>query len=81
MTSKQVDLSSYHKTYTDDRKMYEGNDYVDLRILGGLEIYTENNNKFLLISSNDPVLKYQRDLQDATIRRIQLEKELQILRR
>lgn len=81
MTSKQVDLSSYHKTYTDDRKMYEGNDYVDLRILGGLEIYAENNNKFLLISSNDPVLKYQRDLQDATIRRIQLEKELQILRR
>jgi hypothetical protein len=81
MTSKQVDLSSYYKTYTDDRKMYEGNDYTDLRILGGLDIYTENNNKFLRISSNDPVLKYQRELQDATIKRIQLEKELQILRR
>ena len=81
MTAKQVDLSSYYKTYTDDRKMYEGNDYVDLRILGGLEIYAENNDKFLLISGNDPVLKYQRELQDATIKRIQLEKELQILRR
>jgi hypothetical protein len=81
MTSKQVDLSSYYKTYTDDRKMYEGNDYTDLRILGGLDIYAENNNKFLRISSNDPVLKYQRELQDATMRRIQLEKELQILRR
>ena len=81
MTSKQVDLSSYYKSYTDDRKMYEGNDYTDLRILGGLEIYTENNNKFLALSGNDPVLRYQQEIQETRLKRIQLERELQILRR
>ena len=79
MTSKQVDLSSYYKSYTDDRKMYEGNDYTDLRILGGLEIYTDN--KYTLISGNDPVLRYQQEIQETRLKRIQLERELQILRR
>ena len=81
MTSKQVDLSSYYKVYKDTRKMYEGNDYQDLRILGGLDIYTENNNRFAKISSNDPVLRYQKDIEEARLKRIQLERELQILRR
>ena len=59
--------------------MYEGNDYTDLRILGGLEIYTDN--KYTLISGNDPVLRYQQEIQETRLKRIQLERELQILRR
>jgi len=40
--SKQPDISSYYKTYTDPRKIYEGNNYEDLRMLGGKQIYAEN---------------------------------------
>ena len=82
MEKQQVDISSYYKQYTDTRQLYEGNVYEDLRILEGydLEIY-QDNNKFLAISINDPVLKYQVNLQNAKQKRLQKEIELQILRR
>jgi hypothetical protein len=75
--SKQPDISSYYKTYTDPRKIYEGNNYQDLRMLGGKQIYAEN--KMVQVSQNDPLYIYQERIRQATLKRVILEKELKIL--
>ena len=81
MEAQQVDLSSYNKSYTDNRKIYEGNTYEDLRTLDeySKKIYNDNT-KFVAISINDPVRKYQEKLRDATIKRQMAERELRQLR-
>jgi hypothetical protein len=81
MEAQQVDLSSYNKSYTDNRKIYEGNTYEDLRTLDeySKKIYNDNT-KFVAISINDPVRKYQEKLRDATIKRQIAERELRQLR-
>ena len=76
--SKQPDISSYYKTYTDPRKIYEGNNYEDLRMLGGKQIYAEN--KFVQVAQNDPLYIYQERIRQATLNRVILEKELKELR-
>ena len=76
--SKQPDISSYYKTYTDPRKIYEGNDYQDLRMLGGKQIYAEN--KMVQVAQNDPLYIYQERIRQATLKRVILEKELNMLR-
>ncbi len=75
--SKQPDISSYYKTYTDPRRIYEGNDYQDLRMLGGKQIYAEN--KMVQVAQNDPLYIYQERIRQATLKRVILEKELRIL--
>ena len=75
--SKQPDISSYYKTYTDPRKIYEGNNYQDLRMLGGKQIYAEN--KMIQVAQNDPLYIYQERIRQATLKRVILEKELRIL--
>ena len=79
--AQQVDLSSYNKSYTDNRKIYEGNTYEDLRTLDeySKKIYNDNT-KFVAISINDPVRNYQEKLRDATIKRQMAERELRQLR-
>ena len=79
--AQQVDLSSYNKSYTDNRKIYEGNTYEDLRTLDeySKKIYNDNT-KFVAISMNDPVRNYQEKLRDATIKRQMAERELRQLR-
>ena len=82
MEKQQVDISSYYKQYTDNRQLYDTNVYEDLRILEGYDIQIyENNNKFVAISMNDPVLKYQINFQRAQQNRILKERELEVLRR
>lgn len=75
--SKQPDISSYYKTYTDPRKIYEGNNYQDLRMLGGKQIYAEN--KMVQVAQNDPLYIYQERIRQATLKRVILEEELKIL--
>jgi len=79
--AQQVDLSSYNKSYTDNRKIYEGNTYEDFRTLDeySKKIYNDST-KFVAISMNDPVRKYQEKLRDATIKRQMAERELRQLR-
>ncbi len=79
--AQQVDLSSYNKSYTDNRKIYEGNTYEDLRTLDeySKKIYNDNT-KFVAISINDPVRNYQEKLRNATIKRQMAERELRQLR-
>ena len=79
--AQQVDLSSYNKSYTDNRKIYEGNTYEDLRTLDeySKKIYNDNS-KFVAISMNDPVKDYQNKLRNATIQRQMAERELRQLR-
>jgi hypothetical protein len=81
MEAQQVDLSSYNKSYTDNRKIYEGNTYEDLRTLDeyNKKIYNDNT-KFVAISMNDPVKDYQNKLRNATIQRQIAERELKQLR-
>ena len=71
MVQEQVDLSSYNKAYVDNRKIYEGNTYEDLRTLDeyGKKIYNDNTN-FVAISMNDPVKDYQNNLRNATIKNL-----------
>ena len=75
--SKQPDISSYYKTYTDPRKIYEGNNYQDLRMLGGKQIYAEN--KMVQVAQSDPLYIFQERIRQATLKRVILEKELRIL--
>ena len=79
--SQQVDLSSYNKSYTDNREIYKGNVYEDLRTLDeyNKKIYNDTN-KFVAISMNDPVKDYQNKLRNATIQRQIAERELKQLR-
>ena len=81
MVQEQVDLSSYNKAYVDNRKIYEGNTYEDLRTLDeyAKKIYNDNTN-FVAISMNDPVKDYQNNLRNATIKRKIAEQELRQLR-
>ena len=81
MVQEQVDLSSYNKAYVDNRKIYEGNTYEDLRTLDeyGKKIYNDDR-KFVAISMNDPVKDYQNNLRNATIKRQIAEQELRQLR-
>ena len=81
MVQEQVDLSSYNKAYVDNRKIYEGNTYEDLRTLDEYDkkIYNDNTN-FVAISMNDPVKDYQNNLRNATIKRKIAEQELRQLR-
>ena len=78
---QQVDISSYYKQYTDNRAIYEGNTYEDLRTLDEYtkKIYTDNK-KFMAISMNDPVKDYQNKLRNATIKRQIAEQELRKIR-
>ena len=81
MVQEQVDLSSYNKAYVDNRKIYEGNTYEDLRTLDeySKKIYNDDR-KFVAISINDPVKDYQNNLRNATIKRKIAEQELRQLR-
>ena len=81
MVQEQVDLSSYNKAYVDNRKIYEGNTYEDLRTLDeyAKKIYNDDR-KFVAISMNDPVKDYQNNLRNATIKRQIAEQELRQLR-
>ena len=81
MVQEQVDLSSYNKAYVDNRKIYEGNTYEDLRTLDeySKKIYNDDR-KFVAISMNDPVKDYQNNLRNATIKRKIAEQELRQLR-
>ena len=81
MEAQQVDLSSYNKSYTDNRKIYEGNTYEDLRTLDeySKKIYNDSS-KFVAISMNDPVKDYQNKLRNATIQRQIAEQELRKIR-
>jgi len=81
MEAQQVDLSSYNKSYTDNREIYKGNVYEDLRTLDeyNKKIYNDTN-KFVAISMNDPVKDYQNKLRNATIQRQIAERELKQLR-
>ena len=81
MEKQQVDISSYYKQYTDNRAIYEGNTYEDLRTLTEYtkKIYTDNK-KFMAISMNDPVKDYQNKLRNATIKRQIAEQELRKMR-
>ena len=86
LTKNQADLSSYtnqNANLFDTRQLYQGNNYTDTRTLDeyAVDLYTEQNNKLVAMSSNDPVLKYQRNLRDAKLKRIQLEIELYNMRR
>ena len=86
LTQNQADLSSYtnqNANLFDVRQLYQGNNYTDTRTLDeyAVDVYTEQNNKLIAMSGNDPVLKYQREVENARLRRIQLERELEILRR
>jgi hypothetical protein len=86
LTKNQADLSSYtnqNANLFDTRQLYQGNNYTDTRTLDeyAVDVYTEQNAKLLAMSGNDPVLKYQQDLQDARLKRIQLETELYNMRR
>ena len=76
--SKQPDISAYYKSYTDPRKIYEGNNYQDLRMLGGQEIYQDN--KLINVAMNDPLYIYQEGIRQATLKRVILEKQLKKLR-
>ena len=76
--SKQPDISAYYKSYTDTRKIYDGNNYQDLRILGGKQIYSENS--MLQVAQSDPLYIYQERIRQATLKRVILEKELKMLR-
>jgi len=81
MEKQQVDISSYYKQYTDNRAIYEGNTYEDLRTLDEYtkKIYTDNK-KYAAISMNDPVKDYQNKLRNATIKRQIAEQELRKIR-
>ena len=86
LTKNQADLSSYtnqNANLFDTRQLYKGNNYTDTRTLDeyAVDVYTEQNAKLVAMSGNDPMLKYQQDLQDARLRRIQLETELYNMRR
>ena len=75
---QQVDLKSYYKSYTDNREIYKGNAYQDLR-----EIYKDQkiygNNTMVKVAMNDPVYKYQEGIRQATLKRVILEEELRRL--
>ena len=86
LTKNQADLSSYtnqNANLFDTRQLYQGNNYADTRTLDeyAVDVYTEQNAKFVAMSGNDPVLEYQRKVENARLKRIQLETELYHMRR
>ena len=84
MTKTEANISSYttkNANLFDNRQIYENKTYKDVLLLDEymFDIYSDDN-RFAQISGNDPVLKYQTELQDARIKRIQAEYELRKVR-
>ena len=84
MAKTQADISSYTKKNADlfdNREIYINKTYKDVVLLDEymIDIYS-NDNRFALISGNDPVLKYQNDLREVRIKRKQAEYELRKVR-
>jgi hypothetical protein len=84
MTKTQVNLGQYtnkNNEMYDNRQIYENKTYKDVVLLDEymVDIYTKDN-RVAQITMNDPVLKYQNDLREATFKRQQAERELKRLR-
>jgi len=84
MVKNEVNLSQYtnkNQQMFDNRKIYNNNNYNDVVLLDSymIDIYA-NDNRIAQITMNDPVLKYQNDLREATFKRQQAERELRKLR-
>ena len=84
MTKTQINLGQYtnkNNQMFDNRKIYENKTYNDVVLLDEymVSIYA-NDNRVAQITMNDPVLKYQNDLREATFKRQQAERELKKLR-
>ena len=84
MTKTQVNLGQYtnkNNEMYDNRQIYENKTYKDVVLLDEymVDIYTKDN-RVAQITMNDPVLKYQNDLREATFKRQQAERELKKLR-
>jgi len=84
MTKTQVNLGQYinkNNQMYDNRQIYENKTYKDVVLLDEymVSIYA-NDNRVAQITMNDPVLKYQNDLREATFKRQQAERELKRLR-
>ena len=84
MTKTQINLGQYtnkNNQMFDNRKIYENKTYNDVVLLDEymVSIYA-NDNRVAQITMNDPVLKYQNDLREATFKRQQAERELRKLR-
>lgn len=84
MTKTEANISSYttkNANLFDNRQIYENKTYKDVVLLDEymVDIYSDDN-RFAQISGNDPVLKYQNDLREATFKRQQAERELRKLR-
>ena len=84
MTKTQINLGQYtnkNNQMFDNRKIYENKTYNDVVLLDEymVSIYA-NDNRVAQITMNDPVLKYQNDLREATFKRQQAERELKRLR-
>ena len=84
MVKNEVNLSQYtnkNDQMFDNRKIYNNNNYNDVVLLDSymIDIYA-NDNRIAQITMNDPVLKYQNDLREATFKRQQAERELRKLR-
>ena len=65
----------------DNRQIYLNKTYNDVVLLDEymVDIYADDN-RVAQITMNDPVLKYQNDLREATFKRQQAERELKRLR-
>jgi hypothetical protein len=84
MVKNEVNLNQYtnkNQQMFDNRKIYNNNNYNDVVLLDSymIDIYA-NDNRIAQITMNDPVLKYQNDLREATFKRQQAERELRKLR-
>ena len=84
MTKTRINLGQYtnkNNQMFDNRKIYENKTYNDVVLLDEymVSIYA-NDNRVAQITMNDPVLKYQNDLREATFKRQQAERKLKKLR-
>ena len=86
LTQTQADISTYvnqNANLFDTRQLYQGSTYEDTRTLDeyAVDIYTQQNNTFASMSNNDPVLQYQQKMNAARQKTLQLQRELDFLRR
>ena len=84
MVKSQVNLNQYSNKNAemfDNRQIYLNKTYNDVVLLDEymVDIYADDN-RVAQITMNDPVLKYQNDLREATFKRQQAERELKKLR-
>ena len=84
MVKSQVNLNQYSNKNAemfDNRQIYLNKTYNDVVLLDEymVDIYADDN-RVAQITMNDPVLKYQNDLREATFKRQQAERELRKLR-